>query len=168
MTRHTIFRDFAGESRRARAVGAGGARGRYSRPCARASLRRQVNGASRLLAELRDRNVPTFINSATPTSALQKAPVGQGRGWTASLCGAGRTENGGDKVDNLAEIARRAGCAAAEVAHVGDGANDSAALPLRGLARFSNWRRGLPRHRLAHAGVAGAPRVTGAGVVPHL
>ena len=47
------------------------------------------------------------------------------RGWDRFVAAAlGAPEGGGDKVDNLAEIARRAGCTAAEVAHVGDGAND--------------------------------------------
>ena len=109
----------------ARAVGAEALVDRYSEAVrAGIATATEVHGASRLLAELRDRNVPTFINSATPTSALQDAV--KARGWDRFVSAAlGAPEGGGDKVDNLAEIARRAGCAAAEVAHVGDGANDA-------------------------------------------
>ena len=136
VTRHTIFRDFCREVPAAREVGTEALVGRYSEAVREGiAAATEVHGASRLLAELRDRNVPTFINSATPNSALQDAV--RARGWDRFVAAAlGAPEGGGDKVDNLADIARRAGCAAAEVAHVGDGANDASAAQRFGCEFF--------------------------------
>ena len=65
----------------ARAVGAEALVDRYSEAVRDGiATAAEVNGASRLLAELRDRGVPTFINSATPTSALQDAVRARAKG----------------------------------------------------------------------------------------
>jgi phosphoglycolate phosphatase-like HAD superfamily hydrolase/diadenosine tetraphosphate (Ap4A) HIT family hydrolase len=136
VTRHTIFRDFCREVPAARAVGAEALVDRYSTAVREGiATAAEVHGASRLLAELRDKGVPTFINSATPTSALQDAV--KARGWDRFVSAAlGAPEGGGDKVDNLAEVARRVECSAAEVAHVGDGDNDASAAQRFGCEFF--------------------------------
>lgn len=136
VTRHTIFRDFFREVPAAREVGAEALVERYSVAVREGiATATEVHGASRLLAELHDRGVATFINSATPTAALQDAV--KVRGWDRFVLGAlGAPEGGGDKVDNLVEIAKRAGCPPAEVAHVGDGANDASAAQRFGCAFF--------------------------------
>lgn len=146
VTRHTIFRDFCREVPAAREVGAEALVERYSVAVREGiATATEVNGASRLLAELRDRGMPTFINSATPTAALQDAV--KVRGWDRFVLGAlGAPEGGGDKVDNLVEIAKRAGCAPAEVAHVGDGANDASAAQRFGCAFFRIGGDGHFRH----------------------
>ena len=164
MTRHTIFRDFCREVPAARAVGAEALVDRYSGRREGIASATEVNGASRLLAELRDRNVPTFINSATPTSALQDAV--KARGWdrfvSAALGARGRRRQG-----RQPRGGRAAGrLCTGEVAHVGDGATTSRRAALR--LRLLPHRRRRFRDIAALTGVAGAPRVTGAGEMSYL
>mmetsp|Transcript_14244 Transcript_14244/g.46489 ORF Transcript_14244/g.46489 Transcript_14244/m.46489 type:complete len:399 (-) Transcript_14244:98-1294(-) len=115
VTRYTIFREVASALGREDGREMAEEYGRRVEAALRSAA--EVDGATELLEELRLRGVPTFVNSATPQAALERAVR-----WAVPAFGS--PEEGGDKVDALRRIADRVRCEPCEVVHVGDGRND--------------------------------------------
>ena len=136
VTRHTIFRDFCREVPAARDVGAEALVDRYSRPCARASPRRRRCTARRDY-------LPSYATEMCPRSSTRrrqrprcKTPSGRGAGTASSLRRSAHRRAAATRSTTWRRSRSEVECSAAEVAHVGDGANDASAAQRFGCAFF--------------------------------